>query len=121
METARGAAGKFLAVKDARRNEFYYGGFESDGSKVSRIIADKVGTIDDILALVSQGFKIIGRRNQLEKSGISDEHILEYNPDDLGGIIALLGRNRLNEGQKIDVASAAPQYIRYPGIGKVGR
>jgi tRNA threonylcarbamoyladenosine biosynthesis protein TsaB len=121
METARGAAGKFLAVKDARRNEFYYGGFESDGSKDRRIIADKVGTLDDILALLSQGFKIIGRRNQLEKSGISDEYILEYNPDDLGGIIALLGRNRLNEGQKIDVASAAPQYIRYPGVGKAGR
>ena len=86
-----------------------------------RIEGNGIGTLDDISELASQGFKIVGRRDQLKKSGISSEDIIEYDPDDLGGIIALLGRNRLLEGHKLDVASAAPHYIRYPGIGKVGR
>lgn len=121
MESVCNAAGKFLAVKDARRNEFYYGGFECDGPKWIRIIPDKTGAIDDILELVTQGFKVAGRRVQLEKSGISPENIIEYNPDDLGGTVALMGRNRLVNGQSLNIASAAPEYLRYPGIGRPGR
>jgi len=121
MVSAANSGGKFLAVKDARRNEYYFGGFESDGSKWNRIIPDGIGTLDDISELASREFKIVGRRDQLKKSGISSENIIEYDPDDLGGVIALLGRDRLLEGHKLDVSSAVPHYIRYPGTGKVGR
>ena len=111
---------KLIAVKDARRSEYYYGGFEGDGLKWNRIFPDKTGVLDDIMELLSRGYKIVGRRDQLKKSGIPGESILDYNPDDLGGIVARLGRNRLLENKKLDISSAAPQYIRNPGMGKAG-
>lgn len=121
MESVRDFTGKLLAVKDARRNEFYYGGFECDGSKWARIIPDKTGAVEDILKHVTEGFKVIGLRRQLEKSGISPKNMLEYNPHGLGGIVALLGLNKLVDGEYLDVASAAPEYLRYPGVGRSGR
>ncbi|UCE66949.1 MAG: tRNA (adenosine(37)-N6)-threonylcarbamoyltransferase complex dimerization subunit type 1 TsaB [Candidatus Zixiibacteriota bacterium] len=121
MESACNVAGKLLAVKDARRNEFYFGGFECDGLKWVRIIPDKTGPVEDILALMTKGYKVVGRHIQLEKSGISPENIIEYNPDELGGTVALMGRKRLVDGQSLNVASAAPEYLRYPGIGRSRR
>lgn len=120
MESVRNFTGRLLAVKDARRNEFYYGGFECDGSRWSRIMPDNTGAVDDILKLVGEGFKVAGRRDQLEKSGISPADMIEYNPHNLGGIVAILGRGKLIEGKNLDVASAAPEYIRYPGVIRTG-
>jgi tRNA threonylcarbamoyl adenosine modification protein YeaZ len=113
--------GKFLAVKDARRNEFYYGGFECDGSKWTRVLHDKTGAVEDILKYSAEGFKIAGRSRQLDKRGISPEDIVEYNPENLGGTVALMGRNRIIDGEKLNIASVAPEYIRYPGLGRSGR
>lgn len=120
MESVRKFPGRLLAVKDARRNEFYYGGFECDGSRWNRIISDQTGAVDDVLALVAEGFKVAGRRDQLEKSGISPADMIEYNPDNLGGIVAFLGRGKLVDGENLDVVSAAPEYIRFPGVGRTG-
>ncbi|UCC80118.1 MAG: tRNA (adenosine(37)-N6)-threonylcarbamoyltransferase complex dimerization subunit type 1 TsaB [Candidatus Zixiibacteriota bacterium] len=120
-ESVRNFAGRFLAVKDARRNEFYYGAFECDGSRWARILPDKTGAVDDILMLVAEGFKVAGRRSQMEKSGILPADMIEYSPHNLGGIVALLGRKRLVDGENLDVASAAPEYLRYPSAGRSGR
>jgi tRNA threonylcarbamoyladenosine biosynthesis protein TsaB len=108
--------GKFLAIKDARKHEYYYGGFECDGSNWARIIPDSTGGADDFSEFQKNGFEFVGRRNQLEKSGFSIQNLVEYDPDDLGGIVAFLGREKFAEGDTMDVSSSSPEYLRNPGI-----
>lgn len=119
MRTVTGPKGKFIAVKDARRCEFYIGGFEGDGSRFRRILPDAACTADRISELTSQGFKVIGRNEQLRETELAPEDIIEYDPAELGGILAVLGRDRLIRGEKLDIPAASPYYVRNPGIGKV--
>jgi tRNA threonylcarbamoyladenosine biosynthesis protein TsaB len=119
MGSVTAPKGKFIAVKDARRSEYYFGGFEGDGSTYSRILPDATCTAGQISEFVSQGFKVIGRKDQLRETDLSPDKIIEYDPSELGGILAVMGRNRLIDGEKLDISSASPQYVRDPGIGKV--
>jgi len=111
--------GKYIAVKDARRDQYYFGGYECDNSKYFRIIPDSVASPERILQLLSEGYKLIGRADQLAESELYSEDIIDYNPDDLGGVTARLGRSRLLAGEVLEVASVSPLYIRTPGIGKM--
>jgi len=110
--------GKYIPVKDARREQYYFGGYEYDGSKYLRIIPDSVASAEKIRELVSSGHKLIGRADQLGELKLYSEDIIDYNPADLGGVTAKLGRNRLLAAELLDIASVPPLYIRNPGIGK---
>jgi len=111
--------GKYIAVKDARRDQYYFGGYEYDGSKYLRIIPDSVAYPERILQLVSEGHKLIGRVDQLGESKLYSADIIDYHPADLGGVTAERGRNRILADELLDMASVSPLYIRNPGIGKV--
>jgi tRNA threonylcarbamoyladenosine biosynthesis protein TsaB len=111
--------GKYITVKDARRDQYYFGAYECDGSKYLRILPDSVASPERILELVSNGYKLIGRADQLRESELYSKDIIEYDPADLGGVAAKLGRDRLMAGESLDMASVSPLYIRNPGIGKV--
>lgn len=111
--------GKYISVKDARRDQYYFGGFEYDGAKNLRIMPDSVASPERILQLVSEGYKLIGRADQLKESILYSEEIIDYKPAELGGVTAELGRNRLLAGELLDISSVSPLYIRDPGIGKV--
>jgi tRNA threonylcarbamoyladenosine biosynthesis protein TsaB len=110
--------GKFIAVKDARRSEYYFGGFEGDGSTYRRILPDATCTAGQIAEFTSQGFKVIGRKDQLRETDLPPDKIIEYDPSELGGILAVMGRARLIAGEILDIPAASPQYVRNPEIGK---
>lgn len=112
--------GNLLAVKDARRNEYYFGGFEGSKGGWSRILPDKAGDRDEIIDILSQGFKIAGRLSQIETEivEIAKANIIEYDPGRVAGMVAHLGYMKLRAGKTLDFKSASPQYIRDPGIGR---
>lgn len=112
--------GRLLAVKDARRNEYYFGGFESSGYGLSRVFSDKSGESGEILKMASQGYKIAGRLGQLgsEIEEKAKEEIIEYDPGKVAGVVARLGYEKIRAGETLDLKPAAPQYVRDPGIGK---
>lgn len=118
MGSIEAPIGRYIAVKDARRNEYYFGGFEGDGTKYHRVLSDSAGSSDEIAGLIARGFKVVGRKDQLQEAKLPPEDIIEYDPSKLGGILAVLGRSRLLAGETLDIASASPRYVRNPGIGK---
>ncbi len=105
--------GRILAIKDARRSEFYYGGFEKKGYDIVRLIPDSVGTSEDITRLISENFKPVGPGlRALSRAGDT------IDPNIIGGTIARLGRQMILAGEKLDISSASPSYIRMPGLGQ---
>jgi tRNA threonylcarbamoyladenosine biosynthesis protein TsaB len=108
---------RIITIKDARREEFYYAAFEKVEGKIKQAIPDSVGPAVDIFEIISKGFKAIGPGiTELNKYPKGIEIGLDegYDRQGLGGMIALLGRRKLNEGDTLEVASAAPVYIRTP-------
>jgi tRNA threonylcarbamoyl adenosine modification protein YeaZ len=109
-----------LAVKDARRGEFYYGGFAVTETGMSQTIPDSLGSADDIFLLTEKEYKIVGPGvDALKKSPpsrfTSDD---EFDCSLLGGEIARQGRASLVTGKKLDISEAAPNYIRIPGYAR---
>jgi tRNA threonylcarbamoyladenosine biosynthesis protein TsaB len=111
--------GKLLAIKDARRNEFYFGGFENRGDGWNRILDDRAAAFDEIISLAPEGFRIAGRLSQLGDAiqGEIKELIIDYDPEKVAGAVARLGHVKLKSGLSLEVKSAAPYYVRNPGIG----
>jgi tRNA threonylcarbamoyladenosine biosynthesis protein TsaB len=108
---------KIAAVKDAKRNEFYYGGYLKEGKSLRQLIPDAVGPAERIADLLLDGFAVIGpgvpelKKYGVEGSGDSDNGYIQ---DAIGGAVALLGRDLILAGKYIELASASPEYIRTP-------
>jgi tRNA threonylcarbamoyladenosine biosynthesis protein TsaB len=113
---ANNSTGRILAIKDARRSEFYYAGYEKKGSELKQLIPDSVGPPDDLLDILGQGFSPVGPGvHELSKYApgtIFSE--TEYDRELLGGAIAVLGYRLIKEGKILNLSSAAPNYIRTP-------
>jgi|GEM_PF-1907253 len=114
-----GFSGKIAAVKDARRNRYYHGEFEIDGDNLARLQPDKEAGAEGIAHLVSDGYKIVGRMDQLKEllQMVSQNNFIEYNLEIIGGVIARAGRELLMAKKNLDVASAVPIYVRNPELG----
>jgi tRNA threonylcarbamoyladenosine biosynthesis protein TsaB len=107
--------GRIIAIKDARRSEFYYAGFLVKADTIQQSIPDSVGPAPDIIDLIGKGFKPIGPgvRELIKRApGIQAVDGEFYDRQGLGGAVALVGRDLLADGRTLDVASAAPAYIR---------
>jgi tRNA threonylcarbamoyladenosine biosynthesis protein TsaB len=108
---------KLLAIKDAKRNEFYYARYENNGQTILQEISDTVGPADDVLNIMVRGYVAIGPGvPELKKYApigiqIADER---YDREILGGTVAKLGILKIKHGDILDVSSAAPNYIRTP-------
>lgn len=107
---------RIVAVKDARRDEFYYAAYiRNDG--LQQTIPDSVGTAEDVLQLVSDRYLPIGpglaelARRLGDKLSLLDEG---YDKNNLGGMVAVAGREAIVEGKTLDLRSATPNYIRVP-------
>ena len=113
--------GKILTFKDARRDEYYYATFEKIENEWVRLTPDQAGGIEEIKALINKGFKAAGRieclQDRIPENNLSG--MIDIDPNRIGGAIAVMGHKQLVDGNKLDVSSASPQYIRNPGIGKV--
>jgi tRNA threonylcarbamoyladenosine biosynthesis protein TsaB len=110
--------GNILAVKDAKRNEFYFGGFARKNESLEQVIPDSLGTMEDVVRLLDGGFRATGpgvavlkrRGLKLPKDGE-----ISYCYEAVGGEIARLGERMISVGDIIDIAEGAPHYIRIPG------
>ncbi len=113
-------SGKIVAVKDARRNRYYHGEFKVDGDDMIRLQPDREVGAEGIVHLVSNGYRIAGSMNQLKDllQMVSENNFIEYNPENIGGVIAQAGRELLMTKKNLDVASAAPTYVRNPELGR---
>jgi tRNA threonylcarbamoyladenosine biosynthesis protein TsaB len=107
--------GRIMAVKDARRNEFYYTGYLLDGEKMEQMIPDAIGLPQDIIELIEKGFKPVGPGIiELRKYAPKSPLLMEtnYRREEIGGAIAMAGQEMIAKGNTLDIASAAPRYIR---------
>ena len=108
---------KILAVKDARQNEFYFGAFSREGNFLRQSIPDSVGAAEEIIVLLSQNYTPVGPGLSALARKIHDLSMpspSQYSKDSLGGVIALLGRRQILQGETLDIATAIPRYIRNP-------
>jgi tRNA threonylcarbamoyladenosine biosynthesis protein TsaB len=108
---------RLAVVKDARRNEFYYAAYQRSGENLVQAVPDSVGSAEELLGIISRGFKAVGpgvaefgKFTSTEQLDLSEG----YDSQRLGGAIALLGRHKLDTGETLEVATAAPLYIRNP-------
>jgi len=110
------AAGQLLAVKDARRDEFYFGGFTRLGGGYAQTIPDSIGSADDIFAIAARGFALFGPGVEAlaKYPGCPTISGDGYDRDGIGGAVALLGEERLKAGKTLDLANSIPNYIRVP-------
>ena len=113
--------GKYLAIKDARRNEFYYGSFECDGSVWRRQNPDSTAGKEELFDYISEGYVLIGNERLFENSGFPAGKTVDCDPERLAGVIALLGRKRIANGDTMETGKASPVYIRDPGIARTRR
>jgi tRNA threonylcarbamoyl adenosine modification protein YeaZ len=107
---------RILVVKDAKRSEFYYAAFERANGMLIQVVPDSVGPPDGLFTLVSRGYTAVGPGvNELGKYYPGKFDLDDsYNRDGIGGAIALLGKEKISKGDILDIASAAPVYIRTP-------
>jgi tRNA threonylcarbamoyladenosine biosynthesis protein TsaB len=108
---------RIAAVKDARREEFYYGAFERTGGISNQVVPDSVGPAEEILKIISKGFVPVGpgvaELSKYSKGAIVNPNA-QYDHQGLGGTVALLGKKKIDAGESIEVGSAAPVYVRTP-------
>lgn len=109
---------KLLAIKDAKKAEFYYGGFAVSKTGMAQTISDSLGSADDILVLIGKGYKIAGPGVVALKKNLPSQFTIdnEFDRGCLGGEIARQGRASLISGEKLNIAETAPNYIRTPGF-----
>ncbi len=108
---------RFVAVKDAKRSEFYYAAFERGANGIVQVVPDSVAAPDIVLKLASDGFTLLGPGVEaLSKYADGMKLYLSnrYDRQMLGGAIAMLGRDRISAGETLDIAESAPVYIRVP-------
>jgi len=114
---------RILAVKDAKKGEFYYAGFEKSGESLKELIPDTVGSEQDIEKFIDDSYLVLGpgvRALQSRiRSGLTIETIA-YNNNSVGGEIARIGENYILSGKVIDISSAAPVYVRTPSYAGTG-
>lgn len=112
---------KLLVVKDAKRKEFYYGGFMKNNHGITQTIPDSVGSADEIVNLCSEDYLIAGpgleafRKN---RGDIPEVGQVEFESERVGGEIARRGRELILSNRTLNVSSASPVYIRNPGFKK---
>jgi len=110
-------SGEFLVVKDAKKNEYYYGGFVRSADNLTRILADNIGTADDIARLVDQKYDIVGpgipalKKKERFAIDLVDDG---YEREAVGGQVARIGFELIAAKKTIDPITAAPVYIRTP-------
>lgn len=109
---------KLLAIKDARKKEFYYGGFDMAETGMAQVIPDSLGSAEDIFALMEKGYKVAGPGVLTLQKNLPPHFTIDTDFDGscLGGEIARRGRASLISGEKLNIAEAAPNYIRTPGF-----
>lgn len=110
-------SGKILAIKDARRDEFYYAGFDKRGDLLIQGIPDTVGPPEIIPKLLSSGYGLTGPGAAVYLKKHHTGGAVEAIPfavQNIGGAVATLGRQMILAGQALDTASAIPHYIRAP-------
>ena len=108
---------RFVAVKDAKRSEFYYAAFERSADKIIQVVPDSVTAPETVLKLALEGFTLLGPGVEaLGKyvDGMQLDLTNTYDRQMLGGAVAMLGRDRISAGETLDVAQSAPVYIRVP-------
>ena len=115
---SKSGRGKFLAIKDARKNEFYYGGFAKAKTDMVQTISDSLGSAEDIFMLMGKGYRVVGpgvfalKKNTPSQFAVDDD----FDRGCPGGEIARQGRESLLSGKKLNIAEAAPNYIRTPRL-----
>jgi tRNA threonylcarbamoyladenosine biosynthesis protein TsaB len=113
---ARISVGKILAVKDAKRSEFYYAGYLGNNGSLKQLISDTAGSAQDIIELIRDGYVVAGPGIEELRKHLSSQidSIAEYDRHGLGGAVALLGLDMIIKGETLDLATSAPNYIRTP-------
>jgi tRNA threonylcarbamoyladenosine biosynthesis protein TsaB len=112
-----GALDRLLAIKDAKRDEFYFAGFKRTNEEYDRTTPDSVGAPSEITNLVNQGYVPIGPgirklRDYAQFEGFSNNE--QFDSMGLGGSIAMLGEKAIVSGKSLDLASSIPNYVRAP-------
>lgn len=107
---------KILPVKDAKCQEFYYAAFERKNGHWHPAIPDSVGGVDAVVELIDSGYRPIGPGIDALKSQKPDLELAGdgYDRQKLGGAIAVMGLEMIKTGQTLELADAAPNYIRTP-------
>jgi tRNA threonylcarbamoyladenosine biosynthesis protein TsaB len=108
---------KLLVVKDARRNEFYYGGFDKNGSEIEQTIPDSVGSAPEIADLCSRDYLFGGPGIRAFREDVEptiDIREIEFEGDRSGGEIARCGREMILAGWTLDISTSSPVYVRVP-------
>lgn len=111
---------RLLVVKDAKRHEFYYGGFERKDHEIRRTIPDSVGPAEEIFDLYSGDYLIAGpgmRAFKGQSPAMLRTKEIDFEGECAGGEIARCGREMILGGRILDLSSSSPVYIRNPGFG----
>jgi tRNA threonylcarbamoyladenosine biosynthesis protein TsaB len=117
----RSANGRLLAVKDARRGEFYFAAYDCHNDHIDTIMEDSVGPPSKIVDLIDRGFAPVGPGlNALSKLGFFPNlnNSVTFDPNLVGGSVALLGLDRFQNNDIVDIGTSSPNYIRIPKPGK---
>jgi tRNA threonylcarbamoyladenosine biosynthesis protein TsaB len=108
---------RLVAVKDAKREEFYFAAFEREGDRLTRLTTDSVGPAAEVFRLISDGFKGVGPGvAALARYAKGGQFVLDegYDREAIGGIVAVLGKEKIASGETLEIATAAPVYVRVP-------
>jgi tRNA threonylcarbamoyladenosine biosynthesis protein TsaB len=110
---------KLLVVKDAKREEFYYGGFMRNDIGITQTIPDSVGPADELIGLCSEDYLIagpgLGALSRLHGS-VSEIRQVDFESERAGGEIARCGRRMILSGETLSLSESSPVYIRNPGF-----
>lgn len=110
---------KLLVVKDAKRDEFYYGGFVKNDHGITQTIPDSVGPAGELMSLCSEDYLIAGpglRALGKFREAVSEMRRIEFESGCAGGEIARRGRRMILSGETLNLSTSSPVYIRNPGF-----
>jgi tRNA threonylcarbamoyladenosine biosynthesis protein TsaB len=114
---AKIGAPQVLAVKDARREEFYYAGYNNIGGIRVLAVPESVGPAKDIGALVEDGYVAIGPGVATLERYLPNFKLPpggDFDRECIGGAVAQLGKEQFDSGKILDLAASIPNYIRTP-------
>jgi tRNA threonylcarbamoyladenosine biosynthesis protein TsaB len=120
-ESTMGMIPKLMVIKDARRNEFYYGGYDFSDGQLIQSICDSVGSPSNLIELIKTGYIPVG-------PGLDAFNALNliqayenpgcYSTDNIGAAVALMGQIKILKHETLEIATSEPNYVRIPKPGK---
>jgi len=109
------------------RDELAWALFQRIAGEWRQLAEEHLGTLEELVSATVEEVLFCGEaapaldRVLKERIGANAKVVADYNPESRLEALAVLGEARLARGEKDDVASLRPFYLRRPSIGRINR